>query len=227
MAKENDIYYGDLMLLKKRVSEWSELHPKSRIIKFLKLATVVICFGMIFGAYFYDPVAASKSGLSLFTVTIAVAFIIMILVGRKINSTLQPPFRKLYNARFEASDEGIICYFQQQMAEYRYFIKDKNIKEWVVDKLAHCMYIEGNANFSMTTKEGSQNLGTVDAFYMLIPFDDFDLADLIEPYGDLVQIQEGTLRARFETENTALPCIIREKKTIEKNKKKNSKEKSK
>lgn len=211
MAKENDLYYGDLILLKKRVSEWQEAHPKGRINKPVKLAAIVVGLALILGAYYIDPEAASKSGISVFTMTILVVLLAMIFLSRKLNAMMQPPFAKLYNARFEASDDGIICYYQQKMSEYHYFIKDKNIKKWIIDSDVNCMYIEGKASLSTTTKDGENPLGSIDAFYMLIPFDQFDLDDLVAPYGDLVEYRNGTLREQFMQEKTDLPIIIKEK----------------
>lgn len=211
MAKENDLYYGDLLLLKRRVNEWQNAHPKGKIAKPLKVLVILLGFGAIIGAYKYDPVAATKEGFSVFTATMLVVFILMILFARKLNATLQPPFAKLYNARFEVSDDGIYCYFQQKMAEYGYYIKDKNIKEWIIDDEVHCMYIKGKAEVTMTKKEGAERLGTIDAFYMLIPFDEYDLEDLIAPYGELVQFKNGTLREQFTQEGTNMPIIIEEK----------------
>ena len=209
MAKENDLYYGDLVLLKRRVTEWQNAHPKGKIAKPLKAFVVIAGFAIIIGAYFIDPEAAQAGGVSVFTMTMLAVFILMIIFARKMSAILQPPFAKLYNARFEASDDGIICFFQQKMAEYQYYIKDKNIKEWIIDDDVHCMYIKGDADFSQTTKEGSERLGTVEAFYMLIPFDEYDLDDLIAPYGDLVQFKNGTLRQQFAGEHIDIPIIAK------------------
>lgn len=196
MDKETDIYYGDLMLLKRRINEWAASHPKNKVSQIAKYATVALGFAAMIGAYYYDPAAAAEQRISLFTCTIFFAFLAMIFVSRKVTAILQPPFKKLYNVRIEASDDGIFCYYQQKMIEYSYFIKDKDIREWIIDSDTNSMYIKGKAELQRATKEGPERVGSVGEFYMLIPFDQFDLDDLIEPYGDLVQYQNGTMRNR-------------------------------
>ncbi|MBQ0004856.1 MAG: hypothetical protein KBS68_03215 [Clostridiales bacterium] len=207
MAKENDIYYGDLMLLKRRVNEWAASHPKNKLFQLTKIGVLLAGFGAMILAYMVNPAAAQEQRVSLFTCTIFFAFVAMITVARKITSTLQPPFNKLYNVRFEASDEGILCYYQQKMVEYNYYIKDKNIKEWIIDSDVNCMYIRGKAELTKATKEGPERVGSVEAFYMLIPFDQFDLDDLVEPYGNLVQYQNGTMRDRIAAAGVTKPVV--------------------
>lgn len=208
MSKENDIYYGNLMLLKQRVNAWATSHPLHLISVVAKFGTAIIGFAAMFYVYYKDPVEAAKQSITPFTLTILIAFLAMIFVARKVNSILQPPFAKLYNARFEASDDGIYCFYQQKMAEFHYYIKDKNIKEWTIDRKTNCMYIKGKADLSKVTREGEENVGPIDALYMLIPFDEFDLDDLIAPYGDLVQFKDNTMREQYTSENATTPYIL-------------------
>ena len=95
------------------------------------------------------------------------------------------------------------------MNEFFYEIKDKNIKEWVVDEEAWCFYFGGKAEISRNTKEGFEKMAEVKGFYMLIPFDEFEVDDIIAPYGDLVTRADGTLRRRFISEGVKAPCILK------------------
>ena len=203
---DNDIYYGDLLLIKKRVNEWAESHPRGAWNKYGKIVLGVACLAAIIGAYYLDPNASTKR-LSTLTVTMLVAFTLCIIGARQLNVMTQPPFGKLFNIRFEASTKSIICFYQQGMTEYMYEIKDNNIREWVVDEKSWCFYFGGKGELSRNTKEGFERMGTVKGFYMLIPFDEFEVDDIIAPYGDLVTRANGTLRERFLKEGIKTNCI--------------------
>lgn len=204
---ENDIYYGDLMLIKKRVTAWAEKHPKGNVNKYGKIALSILCVGAIIVAYMLDP-TADTSSISTLTVTIFVAFVAGIIGARYLNNMTQPPFNKMYNIRFEASTKSIICYYQQGMAEFYYEIKDKDIKEWVVDEDAWCFYFKGKASLMHNTKQGYEKTGELKGFYMLIPFDEYDVDDIIAPYGDKVTRADGTLRQRWIDEKVKGNCIL-------------------
>ena len=205
---ENDIYYGDLMLIKRRVNEWAEKHPRGYMNKYGKILLSLAALAAIIGAYMIDP-TGSTSALSPLTITIFVAFLLVIIGARALNKMTQPPFAKLYNVRFEATSKSIICYYQQGMNEFFYEIKDKNIKEWVVDEEAWCFYFGGKAEVRRNTKEGFEKMAEVKGFYMLIPFDEFEVDDIIAPYGDIVTRADGTLRRRFISEGVKAPCILK------------------
>lgn len=204
---ENDIYFGDLMLVKKRVTAWSEKHPRGNINLIGKVIIAILCLGAIVTAYHFDP-NGSTQRLSPLTITIFFSFVIAIFAARGINKLTQPPFAKLYNVRFEASTRSIICYYQQGMTEFLYEIKDKNIKEWIVDEDAWCFYFKGKGEISRNTKQGFERMSDVREFYMIIPFDEFEVDDLIAPYGDLVTRADGTLRKKVVDEKVTTPCIV-------------------
>lgn len=205
---ENDIYFGDLMLVKKRVTAWSEKHPNGNINKIGKAIIAILCLGAIIIAYRFDP-NGSTERLSPLTITIFFSFVIAIFAARGINKLTQPPFAKLYNVRFEASTRSIICYYQQGMTEFLYEIKDKNIKEWIVDEDSWCFYFKGKAELSRNTKQGFERMdGSIQEFYMIIPFDEYDVDDLIAPYGDLVTRADGTLRKKAVDDKVKHPCVL-------------------
>ena len=51
-----------------------------------------------------------------------------------------------------------------------------------------------------TPKEVRQH--SINGIYALIGFDEYDLDDLLEPYGELVRVQPGTLRRKYLEEGS-------------------------
>ena len=51
-----------------------------------------------------------------------------------------------------------------------------------------------------TPKEIRQH--SINGIYALIGFDEYDLDDLLEPYGELVRVQPGTLRRKYLEEGS-------------------------
>lgn len=214
MDNQNDIYNGDLLQLKKNVSKWTSQHPKHIFYMVLRVLLIVGGFGGMYYAYTINPELASKQGITYFTGTVLAILIIMIGAGKDINNRVQPPFSKLYNARFEATDKGILCIYQQGMSEFTYSIKDNDIKEWIIDDKANCFRIEGWATITEKNKKGINRIDNVEVFYMLFPFDSYDIEDLVSPYEEsgVVKSKSGSLRRMSDNEGLKVPYIIGDRK---------------
>ena len=60
--------------------------------------------------------------------------------------------------------------------------------------------IEGNAVIN-TERRGGESEETVTEFYALVPFDKYDLDDLLQPYGKKVKNAKGSLRQKYIDEH--------------------------
>jgi hypothetical protein len=77
-----------------------------------------------------------------------------------------------------------------------YYIKDKAIKKiWRDDKVG-VLLIEGDATVNIQSRRGETE-EQVSEFYALVPFDKYDLDDLLQPYGKKVKKADGELRLRY------------------------------
>jgi len=201
--ENNDIYYGNLALLKRRQNAWSSAHPASGRIKvagaFIAAAAIaVMCL----------PLKLWPGNNNALLAFIALALLILYFAGKSFNRLTKAPFEKIHSARFETSDEGIWYSYQYGMKIYNYFIADEDIETFVVDEKYWIVYFEGPGQAEVIDKKGKRDLGTVDKMYCLIPFDEFDLDDLTAPYGDAVTRADGTMRDRFCAEKEPVPQIL-------------------
>ena len=80
-----------------------------------------------------------------------------------------------------------------------YFIKDNAIRRIYRDDDAGVLLIEGDAVVNtQTRKEELQE--NVTEFYALVPFDKYDLDDLLQPYKKKVRNVNGQLREKYTAE---------------------------
>lgn len=200
--EDNDIYYGNLLLLKKRQNVWADSHPKGKILKYLLLVVVAIGIGIMFLPLKYAPGREPVLWL-----VIGIVLLVICAFGIYINKTTRPPFEKIHNARFEASDKGLYYAYQYGMKIYNYFIEDTAIKKMVYDDKSWTLYIEGTAEVEVIDKKRIWQLGEIDRMYCLIPVDGYDMDDLLEPYGDLVERNPGSLRRKFVNEKGSIPQL--------------------
>ena len=103
-------------------------------------------------------------------------------------------------AHFEADDDTVYYQFQKGMTLQTYYIKDKDIKKIYRDDEAGVLLIEGDATINVQTRN-NESEHSVSEFYALVPFDKYDLDDLLAPYKKKVKKVDGTLRARYSGEH--------------------------
>lgn len=191
---DNDRYLADMPLFQKRKVKWGETHPlfkKLRKLVWGSLAVGCVAVGI---TYFLtkDLPETNKNVLPLF-IAIWVTMAFTYAFGRVGKQIYEQPFYGLHNCRFEASDYGLYYIYQQGMTLVTYYIKDKNIKEIIRDDECSAVCIRGHADTEVHGRKGIEEK-PVEELYALISFDEYDLDDLLAPYGDLVKVAPGTLR---------------------------------
>ena len=108
----------------------------------------------------------------------------------------QDPFNGFHNARFEVSDDTVYYVYQQGMKLKTYYIRDAQIKKIIRDDEAGVLCIEGKATLNTQTRD-SETEENLDKFYALVPFDKYELDDLLAPYKKKVVKSDGKLRESF------------------------------
>lgn len=103
-------------------------------------------------------------------------------------------------AHFEADDDTVYYQFQKGMTLQTYYIKDENIKKIYRDDKAGVLLIEGDATVNVQTRK-DESEHSVSEFYALVPFDKYDLDDLLAPYKKKVKKADGQLREKYTSEN--------------------------
>ena len=81
-----------------------------------------------------------------------------------------------------------------------YIIKDKDVKKIIRDDDWGVILIEGDAVINIERRKGETE-EKVNEFYALVPFDKYDLDDLLQPYGKKVKKANGTLRQKYLDEH--------------------------
>lgn len=202
ISEDNDIYNGNLMLLKKRQSAWAEAHPKGKILKYMSLVAVIIGIGIMF-----LPIKYAPGREPVLWLVIGIVLAVLFVFGISINKITRPPFEKIHNARFEASDKGLYYAYQYGMKVYNYYIADKDIHKMILDQKSWVLYIEGVGEVEVLDKKGKRDLGEIERMYCLIPIDEFDVDDLLEPYGEMVSREDGSIRQQYARERGVTPQL--------------------
>ncbi len=201
MEQDNDVYHGDLLMLKKDTVDWTESHKAWKFYRtLLIIATVGGLALVLFVLYKMGAQRDMDSKQLPLHISIWVTFLAMYIVGSKSSKLCKPPFNSLHNVRIEMSDTGIYYVYQRKMKEYIYYIKDENIEEMIYDSERRAMYIKGKARIKHVSRSGDITSWDTDEMYMMMPFDRFDIDDMFEPYGDRVKFEPGTLREKFSKE---------------------------
>jgi len=196
----NDVYQGDLATLNERKHAWSRGDVKSskyRIAQWVVLAVGFAC--IVFVMLRLKGGETSLSQLPLH-ISIWVTAIASLLVARQGRRTAEKPFAGFHMARFEVDDNTVYYVYQKGMTLNTYYIKDRDIRRITRDDEAGVLFIEGDAVINTQTRkdETEQN---VSEFYALVPFDKYDLDDLLQPYKKKVTKADGKLRARYTEEH--------------------------
>ena len=78
--------------------------------------------------------------------------------------------------------------------------QDKDIKKIYRDDEAGVILIEGDATSNIQTRK-NETQEKVSEFYALVPFDKYDLDDLLQPYKKHVRKCDGKLREKYSAEH--------------------------
>ena len=190
----NDVYPGDLGILNARKHKWAKGTKKGYGFKIASYVILAAGLAVIISVALRTQGAESSQlpvHLTIWTVA-ALTFI----VSRRGKRMSQDPFNGFHNARFEVSDDTVYYVYQQGMKLKTYYIRDAQIKKIIRDDEAGVLCIEGKATLNTQTRD-SETEENLDKFYALVPFDKYELDDLLAPYKKKVVKSDGKLRESF------------------------------
>jgi hypothetical protein len=190
----NDVYPGDLGILNARKHKWAKGTNKGfgfKIASYVILAAGLVV--IISVALRTQGAESSQLPVHLTIWTVAALTFIAARRGKRMS---QDPFNGFHNARFEVSDDTVYYVYQQGMKLKTYYIRDAQIKKIIRDDEAGVLCIEGKANLNIQTRD-SETKESLDKFYALVPFDKYELDDLLAPYKKKVVKSDGKLRESY------------------------------
>ena len=195
----NDVYPGDLSILNVRKQQWAKGEERSKV---YNIGAVVI---LIAGLICMIIVNSKFGGTTMMSqlplhITIWITALLAFLFSRKGKQISQAPFFGFHDARFETDDDTLYYRFQKGMTLRTYIIKDKNVKKIYRDDDWGVILIDGDAVVNIERRKGETE-ESVSEFYALVPFDKYDLDDLLQPYGKKVKKVDGTLRQKYLDEH--------------------------
>jgi hypothetical protein len=190
----NDVYPGDLGILNARKHKWAKGTKKGYGFKIASYVILAAGLAVIINVALRTQGAESSQipvHLTIWTVA-ALTFI----AARRGKRMSQDPFNGFHNARFEVSDDTVYYVYQQGMKLKTYYIRDAQIKKIRRDDESGVLCIEGKATLNIQTRD-SETEESLDKFYALVPFDKYELDDLLAPYKRKVVKADGKLREDF------------------------------
>ena len=190
----NDVYPGDLGILNARKHKWAKGTKKGYGFKIASYGILAAGLAVIISVALRTQGAESSQlpvHLTIWTVA-ALTFI----AARRGKRMSQDPFNGFHNARCEVSDDTVYYVYQQGMKLKTYYIRDAQIKKIIRDDEAGVLCIEGKATVNIQTRD-SETEESLDKFYALVPFDKYELDDLLAPYKRKVVKADGKLRENF------------------------------
>ena len=190
----NDVYPGDLGILNARKHKWAKGANKGfgfKIASYVILAAGLVAIIKV--ALMTQGAESSQLPVHLTIWTVAALTFIAARRGKRMS---QDPFNGFHNARFEVSDDTVYYVYQQGMKLKTYYIRDAQIKKIIRDDEAGVLCIEGKATLNTQTRD-SETEENLDKFYALVPFDKYELDDLLAPYKKKVVKSDGKLRESF------------------------------
>ncbi len=195
----NDVYPGDLSILNIRKQQWAKGEEKSRIYTILSVVILIgglICM-IIVNNKFGGTTMMSQLPLHI---TIWITALLAFLTSRKGKQLSQAPFFGYHDARFETDDDTLYYRYQQGMTLRTFIIKDSKIHKITRDDEWGVILIEGDGTVNIE-RRGGETEEQVQEFYCLVPFDKYDLDDLLQPYGKKVKSVKGSLRQKYIDEH--------------------------
>lgn len=193
---DNDVYQGDLATLNKYKQAWSSAETSSS--KYRIAAWAVLAVGFVLIIYTYTQVRGGTTAMSQLPMHVAIwaTALAAIFVSKRGKKVSEQPFAGFHMAHFEVDDDTVYYQYQKGMSLRTYYIKDKDIKKIYRDDKAGVLLIEGDAVINTQTRK-SETEEKVNEFYALVPFDRYDLDDLLQPYKKKVKPADGMLRSRY------------------------------
>jgi hypothetical protein len=190
----NDVYPGDLGILNARKHKWAKGTKKGYGFKIASY--VILAAGLVVIIKVALMTQGSESSQLPVHLTIWTVAALTFIVSRRGKRMSQDPFNGFHNARFEVSDDTVYYVYQQGMKLKTYYIRDAQIKKIIRDDEAGVLCIEGKATLNTQTRD-SETEESLDKFYALVPFDKYELDDLLAPYKRKVVKADGKLREEY------------------------------
>ena len=195
----NDVYPGDLSILNVRKQQWAKGEERSKV---YNIGAVVI---LIAGLICMIIVNSKFGGTTMMSqlplhITIWITALLAFLFSRKGKQISQAPFFGFHDARFETDDDTLYYRYQQGMTLRTFIIKDNNIHKITRDDEWGVILIEGDGVVNIE-RRGGETEEKVSEFYCLVPFDKYDLDDLLQPYGKKVKNAKVSLRQKYIDEH--------------------------
>ena len=190
----NDVYPGDLGILNARKHKWAKGTNKG--FGFKIASYVILAAGLVVIISVALRTQGAESSQLPVHLTIWTVAALTFIVSRRGKRMSQDPFNGFHNARFEVSDDTVYYVYQQGMKLKTYYIRDAQIKKIIRDDEAGVLCIEGKATLNTQTRD-SETEENLDKFYALVPFDKYELDDLLAPYKKKVVKADGKLRESF------------------------------
>ena len=198
MEQENrDIYYCKLPYIKMLQMKWAGAAPNRKKSMRILLLTCLVGLALILTVQFRTMQVGSNANKYEIHFAIWGAAILIALAGYHRNKVCNPPFQKMANVRVEMADEGIYYIFQRSLTVTEVFFADDTIEEMIFDEEFKVLYIRGEGKVRNMTKDGPVEKPDVSEFYMLLPYDKYDIDDMLEPYGERAVRVSGQLRKRY------------------------------
>ena len=195
----NDVYPGDLSILNVRKQQWAKGEERSKV---YNIGAVVI---LIAGLICMIIVNSKFGGTTMMSqlplhITIWITALLAFFFSRKGKQISQAPFFGFHDARFETDDDTLYYRYQQGMTLRTFIIKDNNIHKITRDDEWGVILIEGDGVVNIE-RRGGETEEKVSEFYCLVPFDKYDLDDLLQPYGKKVKNSKISLRQKYIDEH--------------------------
>ena len=190
----NDVYPGDLGILNARKHKWAKGTKKG--FGFKIASYVILAAGLVAIINVALRTQDAESSQLPVHLTIWAVAVLTFIAARRGKRMSQDPFNGFHNARFEVSDDTVYYVYQQGMKLKTYYIRDAQIKKIIRDDEAGVLCIEGKANLNIQTRD-SETKESLDKFYALVPFDKYELDDLLAPYKKKVVKSDGKLRESY------------------------------
>jgi len=197
---DNDIYQGDLATLNANKQAWSSAETRSS--KYRIASWIVVAVGFVVIVYMYTRVRGGTTTLSQLPMHLSIwaTALLAIFVSKQGKKASEQPFAGFHMAHFEADDDTVYYQFQKGLTLQTYYIKDKDIKKIYRDDKSGVLLIEGDATVNVQTRK-DETEKKVSEFYALVPFDKYDLDDLLAPYKKKVKKADGELRGKYSADH--------------------------
>lgn len=193
----NDKYPGDLNLLNKRKHQWTKGEDRAVKYRYGSFAVLGAGFAVILFVAVKTQNGSSQLPIHLTIWTVALITYYVAHRGRQLS---EAPFNGFHSARFEVSDDTVYYVYQQGLKLKTYYIRDADIKKISRDDEAGVLHIDGNATLNIQSRN-DETEESLNEFYALVPFDKYELDDLLAPYKRKVIKADGKLREKYRKEH--------------------------